>query len=41
MENTTEDFWKMVYEQKAQAILMLTALDESGSVSLTCNEGVQ
>ena len=33
LKNTVEDFWRMVFEQKSQAILMLTALEENGSVS--------
>ena len=32
MENTVEDFWRMVWELKSAAIVMLTQLEEDGEV---------
>ena len=32
MSNTTGDFWKMIWEQKSAAIVMLTELEEDGKV---------
>ena len=34
MENTVDDFWKMVWEQEAKVILMMTLLVENGLVSI-------
>lgn len=33
MQSTVEDFWRMVWQQQAKVILMLTALNENGVVS--------
>ena len=33
MENTIGDFWRMIWEQKSAAIVMLTELEEGGKVS--------
>ena len=33
MKNTVGDFWKMMWEQKSTAIVMLTQLQEDGEVS--------
>ena len=33
MENTVGDFWRMVWEMKSAAIVMLTQLQEDGEVS--------
>jgi protein tyrosine phosphatase len=33
MSNTTGDFWKMIWEQKSAAIVMLTELEEDGKVT--------
>ena len=35
MENTTGDFWRMVWEQKTATIVMLTQLKENGEVSVS------
>ena len=32
MENTIGDFWRMIWEQKSAAIVMLTELEEGGKV---------
>ena len=32
MTSTTGDFWKMIWEQKSAAIVMLTELEEDGKV---------
>ena len=32
MTNTMNDFWQMVWEQKASVIIMLTSLEERGKV---------
>lgn len=34
MQNTVDDFWRMIWEQQAKVILMLTHLVENGLVSL-------
>ena len=36
--NTTGDFWRMVWEQKSSAIVMLTQLLEAGRVSSIAHE---
>ncbi|XP_065845890.1 receptor-type tyrosine-protein phosphatase alpha-like [Oscarella lobularis] len=36
LENTTTDFWRMVWQQKAQAIVMLTNLEEKGRLKCHC-----
>ena len=33
MEDTVGDFWRMVWELKSAAIVMLTQLEENGEVS--------
>ena len=33
MENTIGDFWRMIWEHKSAAIVMLTELEEGGKVS--------
>ena len=35
MEGTVGDFWRMVWEYKSAAIVMLTQLEEEGEVSST------
>ncbi|ELT93027.1 hypothetical protein CAPTEDRAFT_180338 [Capitella teleta] len=32
MEHTREDFWRLMWEQQAQVILMLTGLEERGQL---------
>ena len=32
LENTTEDFWRMVWEQDVPVIVMLTRCEENGKV---------
>ena len=34
MENTTEDFWRMVYERDCAVIVMLSGLDEMEEVNI-------
>ena len=33
MENTIEDFWKMIVERECTVVVMLCALEENGQVS--------
>lgn len=34
MTNTIGDFWRMIWEQKSAAIVMLTELEEGGQVGI-------
>jgi len=34
MESTVKDWWRMVWEQQAKVIMMVTALEENGVVSI-------
>ena len=34
MDNTIEEFWKMVYEKDVAVIVMLSELEEDGKVAL-------
>lgn len=36
MENTVEDFWRMVYERDCAVIVMLSGMEELGEVSVVC-----
>lgn len=33
LQNTVEDFWKMVWKEQTKVIIMLTGLTENGVVS--------
>ena len=35
LDETVNDFWRMIYEQKVSVIVMLTKLEERGQVGLT------
>lgn len=37
MQNTVEDFWRMIWEQQSKVVLMITHLYESGVVSRLTN----
>lgn len=38
MQNTIDDFWRMVWEQQSKVILMITQLFENGIVSLSAKK---
>ena len=35
LDETVNDFWRMIYEQKVSVIVMLTKFEERGQVGLT------
>ena len=41
LENTVNDFWKMIWEMKSKTIVMLCELIEEKEVKFTCGDVIR